>query len=163
MSWRQLEALRDRVRMKDELPVTAIAFFFDDARVEVGNKFSFMGMYGSDVVLTEPGVPFDRLAVFLHMRWPLGLEVGAFKFRIEIPRQEPISHEIEPASTEPYRSSIITPFAGMQLNAILNLRFPPLQPGDDIKVWAIVDDNDLPAGRLVVRAASDARPAGPTQ
>jgi hypothetical protein len=64
MSWRQLEALRDRVRMKDELPVTAIAFFFDDARVEVGNKFSFMGMYGSDVVLTEPGVPFDRLAVF---------------------------------------------------------------------------------------------------
>ena len=37
--------------MKDEFTVTAIAFFFDDARLEAGNKFSFMGMYVGDAVL----------------------------------------------------------------------------------------------------------------
>ena len=145
--------------MKDESTVTAIAFFFDDARLEAGNKFSFMGMYVGDAVFSIPNVPFDRLAVLLHIRWRPDFEVDSFKFRIEIPRQEPISHEIEPPALDPGQSPAITPFAEMQLNAVLNLQFPPLQPGDDIKVWAIVDGSDVPAGRLVIRGQPEGRAA----
>jgi hypothetical protein len=145
--------------MKDETPVTAIAFFFDDARLEVGNKFSFMGMYVDDAVLSTPNVPFDRLAVLLHIRWRRDFEAGSFKFRIEIPRQDPISHEIEPPAPDPGKSPTTTPFAEMQLNAVLNLRFPPLQPGDDIKIWAIIDGIDVPAGRLVIRGPPEGRAA----
>ena len=134
--------------------LTAIAFFFaDEVRLEVGNKFSFMGMHSNDIALLEPSAPFDRIAILLHMRWPPGFEVSSFRFRIEIPRQEPISHQIEPTPIESDRP------AATQLNAILNLRFPPLQPGDDVNVWAIVDGQEVPAGRLLIRASPEAHAA----
>ena len=49
---------------------TVIAQFCDDVRQEIGNKFSLMGCYGTDLYV--PAFPFTlpKLCAFVHVRTP---------------------------------------------------------------------------------------------
>ncbi len=42
----------------------------------------------------------------------------------------------------------LTPFAGHNFQAALQIRFAPLQAGDMVEVWMNFDGHDLPAGQL---------------
>jgi hypothetical protein len=49
---------------------TVIAQFCDDVRQEIGNKFSLMGCYGTDLYLPSFPMTLPKLCVFVHVRTP---------------------------------------------------------------------------------------------
>ena len=140
-------------------PVTAIALFFDDIRKEVGNKLTCVGQYVVDLGLPA-GIAVDRLAILLHLRWPLDYKPESLSVRVDLPTQgdgpyQPLPIDLAlPVVEDPH-----SPFSQTVLQGVLLLRLPPLRGGDAIAVWVRVDKHDFPAGRLFVRAGE----AGETQ
>lgn len=49
---------------------TVIAQFCDDVRQEIGNKFSLMGCYGTDLYVPSFPITLPKLCVFVHVRTP---------------------------------------------------------------------------------------------
>lgn len=49
---------------------TVIAQFCDDVRQEIGNKFSLMGCYGTDLYVPAFPITLPKLCVFVHVRTP---------------------------------------------------------------------------------------------
>ena len=49
---------------------TVIAQFCDDVRQEIGNKFSLMGCYGTDLYVPKFPFTLPKLCVFVHVRTP---------------------------------------------------------------------------------------------
>jgi hypothetical protein len=49
---------------------TVIAQFCDDVRQEIGNKFSLMGCYGTDLYVSSFPITLPKLCVFVHVRTP---------------------------------------------------------------------------------------------
>jgi hypothetical protein len=47
---------------------TVIAQFCDDVRQEIGNKFSLMGCYGTDLYVPSFPMTLPKLCVFVHVR-----------------------------------------------------------------------------------------------
>jgi len=49
---------------------TVTAQFCDDVRQEIGNKFSLMGCYGTDLYVPAFPITLPKLCVFVHVRTP---------------------------------------------------------------------------------------------
>ena len=49
---------------------TVIAQFCDDVRQEIGNKFSLMGCYGTDLYVPAFPITLPKLCAFVHVRTP---------------------------------------------------------------------------------------------
>ncbi|MEX0735339.1 MAG: hypothetical protein WD944_08630 [Steroidobacteraceae bacterium] len=49
---------------------TVIAQFCDDFRQEIGNKFSLMGCYGTDLYVPQFPISLPKLCVFVNVRTP---------------------------------------------------------------------------------------------
>lgn len=49
---------------------SVIAQFCDDVRQEIGNKFSLMGCYGTDLYVPTFPITLPKLCVFVHVRTP---------------------------------------------------------------------------------------------
>lgn len=49
---------------------TVIAQFCDDFRQEIGNKFSLMGCYGTDLFVPTFPITLPKLCVFVYVRTP---------------------------------------------------------------------------------------------
>jgi hypothetical protein len=47
-----------------------IAQFCDDVRQEIGNKFSLMGCYGTDLYVPSFPITLPKLCAFVHVRTP---------------------------------------------------------------------------------------------
>lgn len=125
----------------------ALALFFDDVRLELGNKFTLIGQYLRDLYLPPGAPPLDRLAILLIARWPLDWFPASVSARVVLPRQDPIIQMfsvLPPSALPPQR----TAFSGHHFETAMNLRFAPLQAGDTIEVWMAFDGDERPAGRL---------------
>ncbi len=51
---------------------TVIAQFCDDVRQEIGNKFSLMGCYGTDLYVPAFPITLPKLCAFVHVRTDRG-------------------------------------------------------------------------------------------
>lgn len=58
------------------------AIFCDDARQEVGNKVSFMGVYGGQLFLPQMPSVLPKLCVAMHARTPIKKPFQQLKFRV---------------------------------------------------------------------------------
>lgn len=134
--------------MTQELPpVCVVALFFDDIRIEAGGKAIFIGQYIGAMGLPDGFLFADRISVLVHAKWPSNFQPTDMRLRVDIPGQ--------PSQTQPIdisRNLQESVGSSVQSNhivqAIINMRFPPLRIGDAIDVWLVVDDHVLPAGRL---------------
>ncbi len=144
--------------MPDVSPITALAFFFDDIRLEMGNKISLMGQYINDLVLADTPLPTDRLSVLLHARWPASYNISKCFAKIIVPGQPKSEYQELPMESQQYTGDDDTTSSTKILQAVLNLRFTPLRAGDIIEVWFRADDQEFAAGRLRIRAASFVMP-----
>lgn len=130
------------------LPSHVVALFFDEIRQEVLDKTSLMGQYGPNLHIMNPGViTVDRLAIFVHAKWPLNTKIENCYIKVIVPRVPDMEVPIE-YSPNNLIVEDPSPFAGIAMGFGLNLRFPPLEVGDRIDVWLHVGDQRLPAGRL---------------
>lgn len=148
---------------QDTSPIIATALFFDDIRLEVGNKLSMLGNYAGVLSIpTAPsaGISVDRLAIFLYVRWdPDYHHPTNIAARILVPGQPPIQQTFPSPGVNPDPQT--TPFKATIMQAVISLRFPPLRVGDAIEVWAEIDGVDYPAGRLRVEASAQAEVRAP--
>ena len=59
-----------------------IAQFCDDVRQEVGNKFSLMGCYGTDLFVPAFPITLPKLCAFVHVRTDRGHPFGRLTLRL---------------------------------------------------------------------------------
>jgi hypothetical protein len=138
------------------IPVIGFAQFFDDIRREDNGKLIAIGMYTGDMVLPPGAPPADRLAILITVKWPLTYTPSSLNVRVEVPGQPPIT--MADAFEAPRSAPLEAPpssFAGATLQTVIQSRFPPLRIGDKIDVWLLVDEHEIPAGRLQVVAPTD--------
>jgi hypothetical protein len=142
-------------------PVTALAQFFDDIRVENNGKGILIGQYISEMGLPPGVMPVDRLAIVLTLRWPHDCTPQSIGARIELPGQPAVTPQFPlPPPADP-TDQPVSAFACPMIQAAFHLRFLPLRAGDVIDVWAVVDGHDIPAGRLRVVASASAEQTVP--
>ncbi|MDP1837844.1 MAG: hypothetical protein Q8N31_13540 [Reyranella sp.] len=131
-------------------PRAAFSIFCDDIRLEAGNKLSFMGVYGSEIIFSAPSpVTWPKLCI---VTW-LICDVDDLPKKVNAKVYAPNS-EVELASTE-----METNFTGM-LNdgAVRGWVRLVLQPTDILlteegyfRVQVEADGVSIKAGRLKVR------------
>ena len=65
-------------------PRVATCFFFEDVRQEVGNKFSLMGVFQSDSIITpiKPPVAFPKFGLGIWLFSDIGDEPSDFTIRL---------------------------------------------------------------------------------
>lgn len=135
----------------DKKSIIVLAMFFDDIRLEVGNKFSLIGQYSGVMNIHEGSMPVDRLAVLLHMRWHPDLSLNKGEIRISVTGQPLYRQDIPiPPLNNPIPR---TEFSANIAQIAVHMRFPPLRVGDSIDVWADLDGVEYVAGRLRVENA----------
>ena len=61
---------------------TVIAQFCDDFRQEIGNKFSLMGCYGTDLYVPQFPITLPKLCVFVYVRTPKENPFGTLTLRV---------------------------------------------------------------------------------
>lgn len=61
---------------------TVIAQFCDDVRQEIGNKFSLMGCYGSDLYVPKFPFTLPKLCVFVNCRTPFNRPFRTLTLRV---------------------------------------------------------------------------------
>ncbi len=137
--------------MVDAYSLTVSALFFDDIRLEIGNKLSLMGQYINEMYVAHPSVPIDRISILLHARWPKEYNVESCFARIDIPGQPKAEYQDLPLQFDSDPKSDDSVFSIRVLQAVLNLRFPPLRNGDVIDVWFMANDHEYAAGRLRIK------------
>lgn len=132
----------------DPPPITTLAQFFDDVRVEANGKLILIGQYSGDLMFPL-GMPSpDQIAILVTSKWPRSYTPSALGIKINIPGQPPV---IPPSLQIPEHQPLDdppSPFAGMLMQAMVQCRLPPLRGGDFIDVWILADGHELPAGRL---------------
>ena len=67
---------------------TVIAQFCDDFRQEIGNKFSLMGCYGTDLYVPQFPITLPKLCVFVYVRTPKERPFGTLTIRVIRAEQE---------------------------------------------------------------------------
>lgn len=61
---------------------TVIAQFCDDVRQEIGNKFSLMGCYGTDLYVPAFPITLPKLCAFVHVRTDRAHPFGRLTLRL---------------------------------------------------------------------------------
>jgi hypothetical protein len=77
----------------DRTPITGVALFFDDIRIEIGAKLTLIGQYIGTLFHNESAIPIERLAVLLYLRWPRDYIPENCSIRVEITGQPPVTQE----------------------------------------------------------------------
>lgn len=140
--------------MTDEIPpVTAVALFFDDIRIEQSGKSILIGQYSGDLLISPMLPPVDRLYVLLIAKWSRNYFPKHIAIRIDVPGVPSSVQQIPQPSTLGAIDKPSSPFSACTMQISVQLRFPPLRVGDLIDVWLQVDGQDFPAGRLRVAEA----------
>jgi hypothetical protein len=140
----------------------AICLFCDDIRQELGNKFSLMGVYGSDLIFpVEPqNFLLPKFAAFVTISSdlddaPTRISISGYIppnrteiVKLEMPELPPVSHP-EDATRAHFRTV---------------LEFPPFVIGEDgvIEVVISTERETIRAGRLFVHFVPPSPPPDKT-
>lgn len=131
-------------------PRVAHSLFCDDVRVEVGNKFSLMGIYTSDMIFpTKPPVMLPRLiiAVWVISDFDDPIQAIATSVRMFPDGGEIFKTERLPVQSIRGTSEGATKFYAQQLIPIS----PLLIPGDGkIEITVETERETLRAGKLTI-------------
>jgi hypothetical protein len=104
--------------MKRKKPVFEYAIICDDIRHEMGNKFSLIGIYGSDLQVAQLPFLFPKLSVAIAYRNMQGGD--SFSISLRDPSDQPLSETIHGAVPQevegPSRFMIFNVFPPFQVH-----------------------------------------------
>lgn len=130
--------------------VEAFAVFFDDVRMEIGNKLSLMGLHGPIVQLNPAsGAIIDRMAVFLTVRWPIMHQPKTIAFKLNVPGQITEYADL-PAEAMQAAANVQEHSVATTIYTAFQLRFPPLRVGDSLTALLKVDGSEMKIGSLEI-------------
>lgn len=136
----------------------AYCIFCDDARLEVGNKTSLMGIYNGILKVPELPTILPKLCVSIFCSTPVERRFGSFQVRISIGNNILFDHLIPHEHFDLSHSEICNAESGSDepietllvgMNAIIS----PLviERESIIKVVVIADGEEITAGKLRIR------------
>jgi hypothetical protein len=128
--------------------------FADDIRHEVGNKFSLMGIYGTEIISSGPP-PFvlPRFACLVHLISDVGDLPREIVFRVLVPSGGKKSTEIfkhyHPAASGPVYHA--EGAVNVAFRSIIEMSTVLIPSEGFVEVWADVDGESIRCGRLMVK------------
>ena len=129
---------------------TVIAQFCDDFRQEIGNKFSLMGCYGTDLYV--PTFPFTlpKLCVFVNVRTPRELPFGTLTLKVM--RADDVLASLVANPDRMDSAEELPPWARwLSMTAVLVMSpFHAVEPCD-LRVKAETESEIIESGRFLVR------------
>lgn len=143
------------------MAVSALTLFFDDARNEVGNKLSLMGLYAGDLILPHAELHrLPKLVAFTLVRWPMRSQAPrSLVLRAALPGGRKAELPADPAEL----SRISLPQDGnprwAHFQGVMSFEHLPVASGDRISVHAVINGRARLSGLLTVRGAPSRPPA----
>jgi hypothetical protein len=129
----------------DRLPIMAVSQFCDDVRMETTGKLFLIGCYPANIIALNPAHSTDRLWVVTKILWPRDFDATGMRICIDVPAQQPGFVAVETdASTN--SSTMLSATSAWQV------RFPPLRPGDVIRVHVECGGGRVNCGELTAAA-----------
>lgn len=129
------------------------AFFCEDIRLELGDKFSYMGILGPEMVVAAPQkVLLPKLCVAVHFNIPSEIETAELVIRVF--RQEGENEEMLVQMGGPYERNENMPIGGDVLaEAVVHIIISPFPVENDcrVKVRAYLNDEEYKIGTLPIR------------
>lgn len=132
--------------------------YCDDVRSEIGNKLSFMGIYGPNILLTEFPAVLAKFCVVMSLHMPADTKAQAVTFSLfkddeEIGRSTALIADVRKAAPEPSE-----PDDDLRMTIRFIAQMTPLQIQGPcrLKARADVDGQTVKGGSLRV----DRTPAG---
>jgi hypothetical protein len=132
----------------------AFVLFVDDVRQEVGNKTSYMGAYGTDLVFDEThGTVLLRLVVTTFLQWHTESPPDGWFLHVQLPTESPppISLPPEGAPILPDQDSGL-----VRLTVQVVVVQLPLSDGTRIEVALVKDEERKLLGFLNLKRATAA-------
>ena len=136
-----------------------LAIFCDDVRVEAGNKVSYMGVYGPNLIVHSLPTTLLKLCCVFHLRIPATMKPQHVVLRL-LRDDQPIS-EIQVAPTAANEAAERLADEAVGTHAIAFNHVVPLvnlmisQPSV-LKAQAVVDGKEIRGGGLELMAADGA-------
>lgn len=132
------------------------ATFCDDVRQEAGNKLSYMGIYGSNLVVPSFPTTLVKLCCVFSLRVPAQSPPKSVIFRLL--RDDEVLYEADVSSVEPMRPAASPADAqerwALTIGTIAQLLSFPVTQNSRLKARAVVDGVELRGGALDLMAVS---------
>jgi hypothetical protein len=137
------------------------ATFCDDVRQEVGNKLSYIGVYGPELIVPSFPATLPKLCCVFNLR--ISPECMPRKLAFRLYRDEEIIFEAEqpPASEEALKELALRIDDSQWIWIALVAQLAPFQipRAAVLRARAMVDDQEVKGGALRLRALSQPNPA----
>ena len=137
---------------------TVIAQFCDDVRQEIGNKFSLMGCYGTDLYVPAFPITLPKLCAFVHVRTPR--ERPFERLSLRLVRGEDVLSELV-ANPEKLNAGDPPPEWARWLAMTGILAVTPFHASGPcrLKVLAETESGTIESGQVLIERMRGARPA----
>lgn len=136
---------------------TMWCIFCDDVRQEAGNKVSYMGIYGPNLVVPSFPTTLVKLCCILNVRVPAGSIPTSIGFKLL--RDDEVIFESE-LPAESYHPLVVPPgdldLQALTVSVVAQLLSFPVTQQASLKARAYIDGKELRGGTLVIQAAASA-------
>lgn len=139
--------------------------YCDDVRQEIGGKYSIMGIYNSDLIVTSFPSTLTKLCVQVTIRFPIQTNAKNLVVKVMNANETLAEIPLPEGDLQAMRMEILKndeePDEVQFLGVAVNLQFPSLQVGQRAKIrsFAIVDGTEIKGNNLMVRLPTDAERA----
>ena len=129
---------------------TVIAQFCDDFRQEIGNKFSLMGCYGTDLYVPQFPITLPKLCVFVYVRTPKENPFGNLTLKVMRGEQVLASLKANPERLDTHEE---IPEWTRWLSMTGVLAMAPFHADEpcDLRVQAEMESVVIESGRFLIR------------
>ena len=129
---------------------TVIAQFCDDFRQEIGNKFSLMGCYGTDLFVPKFPITLPKLCVFVYVRTPKENPFGTLTLSVMRGNQALATLRANPDRLDP-AEELPGWTRWLSMTGVLVMApFNAVEPCD-LRVQAQTESEIIESGRFVIR------------
>lgn len=136
-----------------------LATFCDDVRQEVGNKLSFMGIYGANLVVPDFPTTLVKLCCIFTLRVPANKIPKAVVFRLVREQEVLFEAELSPADDA---EALVAARSGstrsrhLTISTVAQVVGLQIPQSSRLNTIAIVDGKELHGGALDLQSATDA-------
>ena len=130
----------------------------DDIRKEEGNKYSLMGVYGSDMVVSELPFKLSKLCFQIYVRTPKSNPIESMEVRVEGLQKDAIVIKAPSDSLIAAKGPHIDP-ESKQIQFGINFTVSPFEILEErrVTVFVIADRQKLYAGSIKIRLDDQAK------
>lgn len=133
---------------------TATTLFCDDIRHEVGNKYSLIGCYGSELLVEKLPLVLPKLCAHVRIITPIDKSFTNLKIRAYLNEDTIAEMNYSPEDIRKPESSLVENSIRAELNIMMVFSPLPITELSKLRIEAEADDDVLRGGILIIRENS---------